>query len=154
MPRSTSAPKMVTYRFVRIATAPPEKLFDLVANADQWKHWAGPLALTSYFSDLGPAQDGALGAVRALGPGPAVARERTTIHERPHRYGYEMAKEMPLLRGYKSVLEFREHPAGTVVTWSGSFQESFPGSGLVMGAAIRRLMKNFLRRLVEHADKH
>ncbi len=154
MPKPTTETKTVTYRFVRISTASPETLFDLVANAEQWKHWAGPVALTSYFSYLGPGQDGELGAIRALGPGLAVARERTTIHERPHRYGYEMAKDLAPLRGYHSILEFETHPAGTVVTWSGSFQESFPGSGRVIGAAMRPLMKNFLRRLVDHADNH
>ena len=145
-------PKTISYRFVRISTASPETLFDLVANADQWKHWAGPMVLTSYFAHLGPDDDGGVGSIRALGPGLAVARERTTIHERPHRYGYVMAKDRAPLKGYRSLVEFEPHPAGTLVTWSGSFLESLPGSGGLVKLVFDQMMKDFLRRLVEHAD--
>ena len=146
-------PKMVSYRFQRISTASPEVLFDLVANADQWKHWAGPLVLSSHFAYLGPAQDGGVGSVRALGPGFTAAKERTTIHERPHRYGYEMAKDQPPLKGYQSMVEFAKHEAGTLVTWSGSFEESFPGNGPVVLAVFKPLMKDFQRRLTTYADQ-
>ncbi|HNA99700.1 MAG TPA: SRPBCC family protein [Marmoricola sp.] len=144
--------RTITYRFIRISTAPPETLFDLVANGDQWKHWAGPMVLSSNFSYLGPDQDAGVGAIRALGPGFTAARERTTIHERPHRYGYEMARDRAPLKGYRSLVEFEPHAAGTLVTWSGSFQESFRGNGRLVMLVFKPLMQDFLRRLVTYAD--
>ncbi|QPG69818.1 SRPBCC family protein [Mycolicibacterium mucogenicum] len=102
-------------RVTRHAQATPSTLFDVVADGSRWSEWARPLINYSAWETRGPADDGGVGAVRAVGTPRFPAREQTTIHEPGQRHGYTIISKTPV-RNYQAQVTFtpsRTAPAST-----------------------------------------
>ncbi|HUR52232.1 MAG TPA: SRPBCC family protein [Mycobacteriales bacterium] len=133
-----------------VSDAPPERVFALLAAGDRWQEWAGPMVPRSRWEVSGEPE-GAVGAVRRLGVGPFVSRERITAHEAPRRLCYVVDSPAPY-RDYRSEVTLtRTAEGGTAVRWASSFEPRVPGTGRLLAWFLQRVVAGFARNLARRA---
>jgi uncharacterized protein YndB with AHSA1/START domain len=64
----------VAYDVRTWSAAPPERVFALVADANTWSQWAGPMIMRSWFGKEGSPPPGGVGAVLKLVVGSMAKR--------------------------------------------------------------------------------
>lgn len=136
----------------RRTTAPPRTLFAIVSDGSRWSEWAAPLIPYSAWESRGPADDGGVGAIRAVGTRKKPTREMTTIHEPDHRHGYTMLTDGPV-RDYQAQVTFVEVADGTEVTWRGRYETRWRVVGLAYWLVLRVVLGTLSRKLVTAAEK-
>ncbi|MCG8915523.1 SRPBCC family protein [Actinokineospora sp. PR83] len=122
------------YVIRRKYTAPPERVFAVLADAAHWSTWARPVIMTSRWAE----GTGEVGSVRVAGMWPVLIRERITELHPPSRLAYRMVGRNIPVRDYEAAVEFR--PAadgGTELTWTASFRPVVPGTGALMTAVVK-----------------
>lgn len=136
----------------RHTTAPPRTLFAIVSDGSRWSEWASPLIPYSAWESRGPAGDGGVGAIRAVGTRKKPTREMTTIHEPDHRHGYTMLTDGPI-RDYQAEVTFTEAAGGTQVTWRGGYETRWRVVGLAYWLVLRVVLGTLSRKLVAAAER-
>ncbi len=138
-----------SYRLTGHASAEPEVLFDLIADAPGWPRWT-KLVPTARWED--PERTG-VGGVRLMGSGPLGMREEILVEERPARHEYGMPATFPA-RNYRSTVTFTPAPSGgTDVVWAGRF-EAAPGIGHAYCALLRKvIISRLLKDLIRAGDR-
>lgn len=136
----------------RRTTASPRTLFAIVSDGSRWSEWAKPLIPYSAWETRGPADDGGVGAIRAVGTRRKPAREMTTIHEPDHRHGYTMLAGGPI-RDYQAEVVFTEEADGTLVTWRGRYETRWRIVGSAYRMVLRVVLGTLSRKLVAAAEK-
>jgi uncharacterized protein YndB with AHSA1/START domain len=137
------------YRFRARSTAPPEAVFEVMADATRWNEWIGPISRASYEREGVPAPHG-VGAIRVFGPrfGP-VSREQVVEFDPPRRLSYTILSGFLPIRGYRSTIELVPDGTGTEIVWAGSFTCRVPG----VPAFLRRTVGGFARALAAEAER-
>jgi uncharacterized protein YndB with AHSA1/START domain len=115
------------------SAAPPERVFELLANVSSWPSWAD-------FESAEVEQGAGVGELRALRRGRRVTRERVTALEPPRRLAYELVSGLPL-RDYSAEVRLDPDGDGTRVTWRSTFRPQLPGTGWL----IKRRLGAFVR---------
>lgn len=130
-----------------VSRAPAEVLFRHVAVAGAWSVWSGlPVAAVRERPGVGIG-DG-VGAVRRMGP----AREETVIYDPPRHIAYRMLAGPPM-DGYRADVTFEPRKdGGTTVRWQARFAARVPGTGMLLQAAMSRVLSRFARNLTAHAE--
>ncbi|WKG03282.1 SRPBCC family protein [Mycolicibacterium sp. HK-90] len=136
----------------RRSTASPQTLFDIVSDGSRWSEWASPLIAYSAWESRGPADDGGVGAIRAVGTRRKPAREMTTIHEPGRRHGYTMLADGPI-RDYQAEVTFTDGPDGTDVTWRGRYETRWRVVGWGYWLVLRVVLGTLSRKLVTAAER-
>ncbi|TDK84762.1 SRPBCC family protein [Mycolicibacterium mucogenicum] len=136
----------------RHARATPSTLFDVVADGSRWSEWARPLINYSAWETRGPADDGGVGAIRAVGTPRFPAREQTTIHEPGRRHGYTIISKTPV-RNYQAQVTFTPEPDGTRVDWHGTFESPWCVVGLGYRAVVKYVLTTLSAKLVIEAER-
>lgn len=136
----------------RRAAASPRTLFEIVSEGSRWSEWAKPLIPYSAWESRGPADDGGLGAIRAVGTRRKPAREMTTIHEPDRRHGYTMLAGGPI-QNYQAEVSFTEGADGTLVTWRGGYETRWRVVGLAYWLVLSVVLRTLSRKLVTAAEK-
>lgn len=136
----------------RHSTASPQTLFAIVSDGSRWSEWAGPLISYSAWESRGPADDGGVGAIRAVGTRRKPTREMTTIHEPDRRHGYTMLAGGPI-RDYQAEVTFVEVAGGTRVTWRGTYETRWRPVGLAYWLVMRVVLGTLSRKLVTAAER-
>lgn len=136
----------------RHTTAAPRTLFAIVSDGSRWSEWARPLIPYSAWETRGPADDGGVGAIRAVGTRKKPTREMTTIHEPDHRHGYTMLADGPI-RDYQAEVTFTEDAHGTQVIWRGRYETRWRLVGLAYGLVLRVVLGTLSRKLVTAAEQ-
>jgi uncharacterized protein YndB with AHSA1/START domain len=132
------------------SSAPPERVFALLEAGDRWQEWAGPFVPRSRWQVPGEPVGG-VGAVRRLGVGPLVSRERVVEHEPPYRLVYVVDSPGPY-RDYRSEVRLeRTAEGGTDITWSSTFEPIVPGTGRLLRWFLRLVVGSFARNLAKRA---
>lgn len=133
--------------------APAPKLFSLVSDGARWSSWAGPLVPHSRMERLGDPAPGGVGAVRLLGRAPVFLREETVEFEQDRRHAYVLRTPAPV-RDYRGeVTLVPRDGGGTDLVWRCSFVERLPGTGPVIHAGLRALIRALTTRLVQAAER-
>lgn len=135
----------------RHTTAAPRTLFAIVSDGSRWSEWARPLIPYSAWETRGPADDGGVGAIRAVGTRKKPTREMTTIHEPDHRHGYTMLADGPI-RDYQAEVTFTEDAHGTQVIWRGRYETRWRIVGLAYRLVLRVVLGTLSRKLVTAAE--
>lgn len=135
----------------RRTSASSQHLFVLVSDGARWSEWASPLIAYSAWESLGPAGDGGVGAIRAVGTRRKPTREMTTIHEPGHRHGYTMLTGGPI-RDYQAEVSFAEVADGTQVIWRGCYETRWRVVGLAYWLVLRVVLGTLARKLVTAAE--
>ena len=148
MVRSERASYEVTAR----SAAPPEKVFDLLADSAGWSKWAGPMVVRSWWEREGTPAPGGVGAIRRLGLGKASSREEIIEYDAPRHLAYTWLTKFPV-RDYRADVRLEQDGAGTHIVWTGTFAPAFPGGGAVMARLLSTTVGGFAKRLARQAER-
>ena len=132
------------------SSAPPDRVFELLADAYSWPEWAGPLAAHGSWEREGTPPPGGVGAIRKLGRWPIYGREEIVAYEPPSHLAYTIVKGQPV-RNYRADIMLTPDGDGTLVTWGATFDPLVPGTGPLVTAFFRRIITRFANGLAAHA---
>ena len=132
---------MKTITVQRNIKAPIEKVFDIIADHENYKSFPGIKA--SKLVREGRTEKNGLGAIREIDAGKAWFQEEITHFERPRRLDYQIVKSRPPLehKGGSVRLE-ATGDGGCAVTWTTTVGVKIP----LIGALLDRLMLPQLER--------
>ncbi|MDP9334009.1 MAG: SRPBCC family protein [Actinomycetota bacterium] len=139
-----------SYEVTARSSAPPERIFALLADAASWPRWAGPLIAHGSWEREGDPPPGGIGAIRKVGRWPQFGREQIVASEPPTHHGYTMLSGQPT-RNYRADVRLTPDGADTLIIWSATFEPLIPGTGRLLSAFYRRLIGSFARRVAAYA---
>ena len=149
---------MAPRSFTRSArtTAPIEEVWPLVGEAGRWSEWSF-LDHSGLDAEGDPAPDG-VGAVRRFTRYGKGSREQVLAWDPPHHLRYTILSGFPVRDYLADVVLTSERglgaegPTGTTVTWSVSFEPKVAGTGVLLDAVLRGLIRQFVTSLCRYAD--
>jgi uncharacterized protein YndB with AHSA1/START domain len=139
-----------SYEVTARSSAPPERIFALLADATSWPRWAGPVIAHGSWQREGDPPPGGVGAIRKVGRWPQFGREQIVAFEPPTHHAYTMLSGQPT-RNYRADVRLTPDGAGTRIVWGATFEPLIPGTGWLLSAFYRRLIGSFGRRLAAYA---
>jgi uncharacterized protein YndB with AHSA1/START domain len=132
------------------ASAPPEVVFAVIADARHWKDWS--YIRRSFLEREGqPAPDG-VGAVRRFGGGPFLTKEEVVAFDPPRHLSYVMRAGMPV-RGYRADVDVTPDGDGARIDWRASFERTVPGTDRLMTAVLRVSVGRIARAAAKEAER-
>ena len=143
--------RRASYEVRARSAAPPQQVFDLLADATTWRRWAGPMVLQSWWEHEGDPPPGGIGAIRRLGVRGASSREQIVAYEPPRHLGYVWMTRV--IRDYRADVRLEPDGTGTTIVWGGSFVPTLLGPGPVMRRFFLLTVGGFARRLATFAEK-
>lgn len=140
-----------SYQVEARSTAPPERVFALLADATSWPRWGGPVVTEASWEREGnPAPDG-VGAIRKVGRWPLYGHEEIVAYEPPMHHAYTMLRGNPV-RNYRADVYLAAEGTGTRITWVATFDPLIPGTGKALTAFYRRLIGGMARKVAAYAE--
>jgi uncharacterized protein YndB with AHSA1/START domain len=125
-------------------TAPPEVVWDLVADVATWTTWAPFQA--AELERPGPVDPGGVGAIRRFQKGRARTREEVTDVVPGEVLSYRLLDGLPL-DDYTAAVRLERTGTGTTIHWSAEFRARIPGTGWLFRRGMQRLYEDFAGRL-------
>ena len=126
--------------------ASPEDLFRHLAVPEAWGAW-GKFPIPAKQTRRGDTTPYGVGTVKKIWP----ASERTVAYEPYEHFGYVAVSGLPV-RSYRSDVRLERRDAGTFIRWEAEFEPLIPGTGPVVGFALRRMLAAFTRWLPAHVE--
>lgn len=127
------------------SSAPPERVWALLADVRTWPEWAD-------FDEAVVESGDGLGEVRAFRRGRRCTRERVTVFEPPHRLGYDLLTGLPI-RGYHADVTLTPAHGGTHIRWHSTFHAKVPGTGRLMLGRLQAFVADTATRLARAAER-
>jgi uncharacterized protein YndB with AHSA1/START domain len=143
---------MASYDVRTRSSAPPQQVFDVVADATTWSAWAGWFIRRSEFVRTGDPAPGGVGAIRRLGTRLVGTREQIIEYDAPHYLAYTILTRTPL-RDYRAIVSLDPDGGGTRITWAGAFEPRIPGTGRLLAWLLKRMVGGMAVGLARYADK-
>jgi uncharacterized protein YndB with AHSA1/START domain len=144
--------RATSYEVSALSAAPPEKVFEVLADGAGWSRWAGAMVVRSWWEREGSPPPGGVGAIRALGLKQVGSREEIVAYDPPHHLAYVILSGLPV-RGYRADVRLTPEGDGTRITWGGSFTPKLPGTGVALRLFLTTTVGSFARRLAAHAAR-
>jgi len=142
-----------SYEVTAHSSAPPARVFALLADATSWTKWAGPMVGHAEWEREGDPPPGGVGAIRKVGRWPIYGREEIVASDPPSHHAYTILSGNPV-RNYRADITLGPDDAGgTRLTWSASFDPMVPGTGRMLATIYRRLIGGFARKVASYAEK-
>jgi uncharacterized protein YndB with AHSA1/START domain len=141
---------MASYDIRTWSAAQPEDVFELVADANTWKRWGGPMIRRSWFGREGTPAPGGVGAIRRLGARGFATSEEITEYDPPHYLAYTILGRSPM-KGYRAIVSLDPQDGGTRITWAGAFEPVVPGTGRLLAWVLKRVVGSMAVRLGRYA---
>ena len=132
-----------------VAQAPPEVVWELVANADRYSEW-GPWSASGYENLGAQAPDGA-GVIRWMRYGRTTTVEKVLESERARRLVYTVVRGIPV-RNYRAEVTLSPVGEGTHIRWTASWDRTLPGR--VVHRTLRGLYPDIVGRLIAAAERN
>jgi hypothetical protein len=135
------------------SVAPVDTVWPLIGEAHRWKEWSF-LDRTDLITVGEPLPDG-VGAVRRFTSHGIGSREEVVVWDPPHHLGYVILSGFPV-RHYRADVVLTPDGSGgsgTLVRWSGTFDELVPGTGRLLEVVLTKLMTRFVIGLTGYADQ-
>lgn len=134
------------------SAAPPETVFEILADGAGWSRWAGPIIVKSWWEREGTPAPGGVGAIRGLGLKGLGSREEILAYEPSTHHAYTILSGLPV-RDYRADVRLTPDNGGTRIEWSGSFTPKLPGTGAALQLFLRSTIAGFVRRLSRYAEQ-
>lgn len=147
---ASSGARSTTYEVVGRSDAPPETVFEVLADGASWSAWAGPMIVKSWWEREGTPAPGGVGAIRALGMRRVGSREEIVVYDPPTHLAYTILSGLPV-RDYLANVRLTPDGGGTRIEWSGTFTPKLPGTGPALRLFLLTTIGSFVRRLAKHA---
>jgi uncharacterized protein YndB with AHSA1/START domain len=144
--------RLPSYEVNAHSSAPPEKVFALLADGAGWSSWAGGMIVRSWWEREGTPAPGGVGAIRRLGLGRIGSSEEIVAYDPPKHMAYTLLSGMPV-RDYRADVWVEPDGDGSRIRWAGSFMPTVPGTGAALGWFFRSTVGSFARRLAAHAER-
>ena len=141
-----------SYEVSTVSAAPPEKVFEVLADGAGWSRWAGPMIVRSWWEREGTPQPGGVGAIRALGMKHVGSREEIVAYDPPRHLAYTILSGLPV-RDYRADVRLEPDGAGTRIVWGGTFVPKVPGTGGMLRLFLLTTIGSFSRRLAKYAER-
>ena len=148
--RSTGPRGRRSYAVEAHSAAPVEEVWPLIGEAGRWKEWSF-LDRSELLRPGAPDAEG-VGALRRFTSRGIGSTEEVVAFEPPHHLGYAIVKGFPV-RHYRADVQLRPEGTGTLITWSGTFDEKIPGSGRILELVLARMMGRFATGAARYADR-
>jgi len=132
------------------SSAPVEEVWSLLGEAARWKEWSF-LDRAEVVHEGTPVREG-VGAVRQFSSHGIGSTEEVVAYDPPHHLGYAIVKGFPV-RHYRADVRCTVEETGTLVTWSGTFDERLPGTGRVLELVLEQIMRRFATGVCRYADQ-
>jgi len=126
----------------------------ILTDATTWTAWS-PVDRAQVESghELGEVRRFRVPLVASLSWPRLTSRERTTIYELPHRWGYEMLSGVPGVRDYAAEVNLIPTLAGgTDIRWRVSLRPSVTGTGGALRWMLQRLYADTATGLARAAE--
>jgi hypothetical protein len=130
--------------------APAAEVWPLIGEARRWKEWSF-LTRSELERSGDPVPDG-IGALRRFSRYGIGSREEVVAWDPPRHLGYAIVQGFPV-RNYRADVQLTPDGSGTLITWSATFDEKFPGSGRLMVSVVNRLIRGFATDAAAYADR-
>jgi hypothetical protein len=142
-----------SYEVNKSTSASAATLFRIVADGANYSKWAKPIIMQSSWEREGDPAPWGIGAVRKVGAWPLFGLEETIRYEQDRCFAYKLNEPAPV-ENYVGEVKLSPNAAGgTDIRWSGSFVEEVPGTGPLVRAAYRGVVRFYARRLVKVAER-
>ncbi len=132
------------------SSAPVEEVWPLLAEAGRWKEWS--FLDRSELARPGSPDPEGVGALRRFTSHGIGSTEEVVAYDPPHHLGYAILKGFPV-RHYRADVRCAAEGTGTLLTWSGRFDELVPGTGRLMELVLERMMRRFATSVCGYADR-
>lgn len=131
---------------VRVTTtAPPERVFALLADVSTWSTWAA--FDEAVLERPGRPEPDGVGAIRRFRTGRTRSLEEVVAFEPPRRLSYELRSGLPL-DGYHADVDLASLPdGGTEIHWHSSFRPRWPLTGWLYRRVLQRFIADTAARL-------
>ena len=127
--------------------APPEAVWEVLADHRGWSRWAG--IREAVLRNEGYPPPNGLGATRVFRAHGLAVEEEITAFEPPHRLEYRLCAGAPV-RDHRGEIRVEPAPRGARVDWSVSFRPLLPGTGPMLRWLIGRGLDDVLNRLADY----
>jgi hypothetical protein len=131
-------------------SAPASDVWPLIGEARRWREWSF-LTQSDLVQEGESAPDG-VGAVRRFTRYGIGSTEQVVAWEPPHHLGYTILSGFPV-RHYRADVTLASENDGTLVSWSATFDPKIPGTGRVMRAVLRRMLRGFAVGVAGYAER-
>jgi uncharacterized protein YndB with AHSA1/START domain len=132
--------------------APPQAIWDLVADVETWSSWG---AFDESFLER-PAQSTdprGVGAIRRFRTGRIRNQEEVVRFDPPRAFSYEVRKSDVPVRDYHADVELSERPGGgTTISWRSTFRPRWPGLGGLVERRLGAFIADSAERLARAAE--
>jgi uncharacterized protein YndB with AHSA1/START domain len=134
--------RRITFSVEAWSPAPRAAVYALLRDGATWPRWS---PIGSFRLEREGAEGGeSLGAIRVFRTGTVHSREELLALEPDRRLAYTALSGLPM-RNHEASVELADRDAGTVITWT----ESFEGRGPGVGFLIRLMLRGFVTRCVD-----
>lgn len=100
----------------------------------------------------GRARTGRRGSRASVHPLRDRSTEQVVAWEPPHHLGYTILSGFPV-RHYRADVTLASENDGALVSWSATFDPKIPGTGRVMRAVLRRMLRGFAVGVAGYAER-
>jgi hypothetical protein len=137
-----------SFEIRRRIAAPAQDVWNALADHRGYRNWT-PVT-TSKLEQLGSPDPNGVGALRALGVGPVLAKELIVEFE-PESFhlAYELVRGVPVT-GYRADVYLTADGDATELLWRGRFQSAPPGMALMLNAFLRKVVADTAKGLDRH----
>ena len=141
------------FRVERLTSAPPERIYHLLADAAAWRQWANPPVSYSELIRQGTSDPLGAGAIRRMGGLKVVRADEEILEARPPHYQrYTALRGIPV-SDYCGEVQLTEVEAGTELVWTGTFEPRIPGTGRLLAVLLRLAIATIASRAIAAAEQ-
>ena len=141
------------FRVQRATSAPPSRVYDLLAAPAAWRDWAPPFIGYSELIRHGTPDPLGAGAVRRVGPFNGATVDEEIVEARPPHYQrYIGVRHFPVSH-YRGEIIISQGDTGTEVVWAVTFEQRAPGTGRLWETIIRAVITKMANRVIKVAEE-